>query len=83
MHQLHQQKDLQTILNSRKAVLKEELGKAVGVTATLHVSDNAKPYFCRSRPILHVLRGKVELELQRLVEQRVIEPVEMSEWVLP
>ena len=83
LHQMYQQKDLQMILNSHKAVFKEELGKAVGVTATLHVSDNAKPYFCRSRPIPHALRGKVELELQRLVEQGVIEPVETSEWAAP
>ena len=47
------------------------------------MSDNAEPYFCRSRPIPHALRGKVELELQRLVEQGVIEPVEVSEWAAP
>ena len=83
LHQMYQKRDLQIILDSHKAVFKEELGKAVGVTATLHVSDNAKPYFCRSRPIPHALRGKVELELQRLVEQGVTEPVETSEWAAP
>ena len=50
---------------------------------TRHESDNAKPYFCRSRPIPHALRGKVELELQCLVEQGEIEPVEMSKWAVP
>ena len=30
--------------------------KAVGVAATLHMSDNAKLYFCRYRPILHALK---------------------------
>ena len=83
VHQMYQQNDLQTILNSHKAVFKEELRKSVGVTATLHVSDNGKLYFCRSRPIPHALRGKVELELQRLIEQGAIEPVEMSEWAAP
>ena len=29
LHQMYQRKDLQTILNSHKAVFKEELGKAV------------------------------------------------------
>ena len=43
LHQMYQQNDLQTILNSHKGVFKEKLGKAVGVTATLHMSDNAKP----------------------------------------
>ena len=44
------------------------------------MSDNAKLYFCRSRPISHALRDKVELELQCLVERGVIGPVETSEW---
>ena len=47
------------------------------------MSDNAKPFFCRYRPIPHALRQKVETELQRLAEQRVIEPVESSEWAVP
>ena len=71
LHQMYQQNDLHTVLNSHKAVFKEELGKAVGVTATLHISNNAKPYFCRSRPIPHAIRGKVELELQCLVKQGI------------
>ena len=85
-HELHlitRDNELQIILNSHSSIFNEELGKAVGITATLHVSDNAKPYFCRYKPIPHALRHKVELELQRLVEQRVIEPVESSEWAAP
>ena len=83
LYQMTQYIDLQTILNSYSSIFNEELGKAVGITATLHVSDNAKPYFCRYRPIPHALRHKVELELLRLVEQGVIEPVESSEWATP
>ena len=49
----------------------------------LHMGVNAKQHFCRSGPISHVIRGKVELELQCLMEQGVIEPVEMSEWAAP
>ena len=59
------------------------LRKIVGITATPHVSGNTKPYFCRSRSIPYALRGKVELELQHLVEQGIIEPVETSEWAAP
>ena len=36
--------DLMTTLNSHRAIFKEEMGKAVGVKATLHMSDNAKPF---------------------------------------
>ena len=31
----------------------------------------------------HALRNKIELELQRLLDQKVIEPVQMSEWATP
>ena len=31
--------------NEHKAVFKDELGEAVGVTAKLHVSNNTKPNF--------------------------------------
>ena len=71
---------LQTILDKHKAVFKDELGEAVGITAKLHVS---KPYFCRARLVSHSLRHKIEEELQRLHDQKVIEPVRMSEWAAP
>ena len=79
LNQMTQYINLQTILNSHNSIFNEELGKAVGITATLHVSDNAKPFL----PIPHALRHKVELELQHLVEQGVIEPIESSERAAP
>ena len=45
LHQMTHTKDLQTILNNHSLIFNKELGKAVGITATLHVSDNAKPFF--------------------------------------
>ena len=48
------------------------------------MSDKAKPYFYRyTGQFPNALRHKVELELQCLVEQGVIEPVESSEWAAP
>ena len=41
LHQMTHTKDLQAILNNYNSISM----KAVGITATLHVSDNAKPYF--------------------------------------
>ena len=62
-------------------MFKDELGEAVGITAKLHVSTNIKPYFCRATPVPHALKSKIEQELQRLQDQKVIEPVQMSEWL--
>ena len=74
---------LQMILDKHKAMFKDELGEAIGITAKLHVSSGTKPYFYRARPVPHSLRHKIEEELQRLQDQKVIEPVRMSEWGAP
>ena len=74
---------LQTILDKHKSVFNEELGEAKGITAKLHVSPNTQPYFCRTRPVAHALRAKIELELQQLQDKKVIEPVQTSEWAAP
>ena len=74
---------LQMILDKHKAVFKDELGEAIGITAKLHVSSDTKPYFYRARLVPHLLRHKIEEELQRLQDQKVIKPVRMSEWAAP
>ena len=84
LYQINQSEDtLQALLQKHKTVFKEELGEAVGITAKLHVSTNIKPYFCRARPVPHALKSKIEQELQHLQDQKVIEPVQMSEWAAP
>ena len=64
-------------------MFQEGLGEAIGITAKLYVKDNAKPRFCRARTVPHALKAKVEQELQRLTDQKSIEPVSMSEWAAP
>ena len=83
LYLLNNPDNLHTILDRHKAVFSTELGEAKGMTAKLHVSNNTKPYFCRARPVPHALKGKVEQELERLKQQKVIEPVQMSEWAAP
>ena len=51
-------------------MLKEELGKAKGVTANLHVSNTVKLWFCRARIVSHALKVKVEQALQQLIDQK-------------
>ena len=83
LYLIHQSHNLQTILDRHRLIFNSELGEAKGVTAKLHINDNTKPYFCRARPVPHALKGKVEQELEHLKQQRVIEPVQMSEWAAP
>ena len=64
-------------------MFQEGLGEAIGIKAKLYVSDNVKPCFCRARTVPYALRTKIEQELQRLTNQKAIEPVAMSEWAAP
>jgi len=72
--------DLQEIIDKHSSVFQEKLGEVVGVTAQLNVLPNVQPCFYRPRPVPYALRDKVEKELKRLEQQKVIEAVEYSDW---
>lgn len=61
-------------------IFKVELGTVKGVTATLHLKENAKPVFQRARPVPYAIRPAVEKELKRMEEEGIIE---VSEWATP
>ena len=52
-------------------------------TVTLSVNENARPRFYKPRPIPHILKEKVELELESLRAQGIISPVKTSSWAAP
>ena len=47
---------------------------------TIHLDPTAQPRFCKTRTVPYTLKGKIEKELGRLVEQGAIEPICYSEW---
>lgn len=49
----------------------------------LAVISDSKPLICRPRGIPFSLKDKVILELNRLIAESLIEPVESSEWATP
>ena len=51
LNAVYQCVSLQKILKNHSSVFNEELGEAVGMTAKLHVCDNAKPSFYRARTV--------------------------------
>ena len=61
-------------------VFKPELGAVKGVTAKLHLKENATPVFQRARPVPYALRSAVEEELKRMENDGVLKPVEVSDW---
>ena len=64
-------------------IFKPELGTVVGVTAKLHLKEDATPVFQRARPVPYVLRSAVEEELKRMEVEGVLKPVEVSDWATP
>ena len=64
-------------------IFKPELGTVKGVTAKLHLKENATPVFQRARPVPYALRSAVEEELKRMESEGVLKPVEVSDWATP
>ena len=74
---------LQAVLEKHKVVFEEQLGKLKGFEAKILVDPEATPRFCKARSVPLAMREKVEEELQRLVQEGVLEPVEFASWAAP
>ena len=61
-------------------MFQEGLGKMEGFKAKLYVDPSVKPQYFRPRSIPFALRDKVEEELDWLVAEGMMEPVETAEW---
>ena len=47
------------------------------------VEPGAKPHYAKARSVPYALRQKVEEELDRLVAEGILEPIEYSDWAAP
>ncbi|XP_037398305.1 uncharacterized protein K02A2.6-like [Pygocentrus nattereri] len=74
---------LEGILERHAEVFKEGLGQLKGVTAKITVDREAQPRFCKPRPVPYAVKPLVESELQRLLDDKIIEPVQVAEWAAP
>ena len=83
--QILQVKDetLGEILGEFGEVFKDELGRFRGPPARIYVDKEAAPRFFKARPVPYALRGRVEAELDRLLAEKIIEPVKYAEWAAP
>lgn len=64
-------------------VFTDKLGCYQGEPAKLVLKDNVVPKFLKPRPIPFSLKGKVEAEIDRLVEIGILTPISNSEWGSP
>ena len=78
------QKDDLSVLQSRhKAVFEPGLGTMTNHKAKIKVKSEAHPRFNKARPVPYALKGKVEAQLDKLVEQGILIPVSHSDWAAP
>ena len=70
---------LDEILAQHKEVFQEGLEALRDYSAKIHVDPSARPKFCKPRGIPYAYKLKVKEELDQLVKQKIIEPVQFSD----
>ena len=76
-------KKLELILEKHQDIFAKDIGTIKKIKAKVVMKDGAIPKFCKPRPVAYALRHKIEEDLNRLVHQGIISPVEHSEWATP
>ena len=76
-------KALEDALSKHEKVFQDGLGTLEGYKATLHVDPNASPKFCKARTVPYAMQELVEKELDRLVDEGILEPIQFAEWAAP
>ena len=75
--------ELETLLQKYSKVFDPSLGTLKGFKAKISIDPSATPRFCKARSVPYALREKVEAELQRLVEEGTLEPLQSADWAAP
>ncbi|XP_065190696.1 uncharacterized protein K02A2.6-like [Sycon ciliatum] len=71
------------LLSKHPDVFKPGLGTWKHGSVKLAVDRNARPRFLKARSVPYALQSAVEKELDKLVDNNVIQPVEFAEWAAP
>ncbi len=77
------QSELKSLIDSHSALFSEGLGQIKGVQAKLYLKEASKPRFFRARQVPYVFRDWVANEIQRQVDQGILEPSKFSLWATP
>ena len=74
---------LEQLLNCHNSLFESGLGMLKDYKAKIYVDPQAKPKFCKARPVPYSMQTKVEEELDRLRTEGIIEQVQYAEWAAP
>ena len=70
-------------INKFPSVFSKAVGTIKGYKAVIHLKQGAKPIFKKSRSVAYALQPALETELERMQAERILEPVDQSEWATP
>ena len=73
---------LSVLLQKYSDVFSEKLGTLKNFQAKQFI-DDSKLIYCKARPVPYCIRSKVDSQIDKLLEQNIIEPVPFSDWAAP
>ena len=72
--------NLDELLREFEDIFSSELGTMKNEKAKIYLKPNSIPKFLRACPVPYPLKNKIELEIERMVKNNILEPVDVSEW---
>ena len=81
--QFSRQSEINNLKSKYAEVFSAELGKLKDKQGKLILKENCSPKFMKARPVPYSLKDKIDKEIDKLMEQGVIEKVSTSEWATP
>lgn len=79
----HGDPELQAVLQRHAVVFSEKVSAIEEFRATIRMQPNARPVFCKARPVPYSLKEAVEKELDRLEKEGIVSKVDRSKWGAP
>ena len=74
---------INSLADKYSSVFSDELGTLRGIQAKITLKDNSTPKYCKARSVPYALKPRVEMELDRLVQLRLLSKVDHSDWATP
>ena len=70
--------NLDDLLHEFGDIFSGELGVIKNEKAKIYLKRNSIPKFLKARPVPYALKNKAELEIERMVKNNILEPVDVS-----
>uniref|UniRef100_A0A5S6Q373 RNA-directed DNA polymerase n=1 Tax=Trichuris muris TaxID=70415 RepID=A0A5S6Q373_TRIMR len=83
VHQTHSEDSIQALLEEFADVFKEDLGTYKGPKVTLPIDPKVPPIRLKARNVPLAIRPRIESEIQRLLREKVLEPISNPKWSTP